>query len=177
MGISKGRGKSCCIFFFSFCFVTMKFFALIACLAVASAYDQAWEDYKLEFNKLYTAAEELTRYANWKKQSEDVDLHNAMYGHEFTLAINELSDLSEEEYQKIYLSGLRVPKGPSNATMYVPTSDAIPNAVDWSEEPRTMWILLLLQCYWFPRRSMDEVQRKSPKLGRTTDRRLLWTLR
>merc|ERR1712072_487664 len=63
MGISKGRGKSCCIFFFSFCFVTMKFFALIACLAVASAYDQAWEDYKLEFNKLYTAAEELTRYA------------------------------------------------------------------------------------------------------------------
>jgi len=131
MGISKGRGKSCCIFFFSFCFVTMKFFALIACLAVASAYDQAWEDYKLEFNKLYTAAEELTRYANWKKQSEDVDLHNAMYGHEFTLAINELSDLSEEEYQKIYLSGLRVPKGPSNATMYVPTSDAIPNAIDW----------------------------------------------
>merc|ERR1712002_1080871 len=96
MGISKGRGSSCCIFFLFIFFVTMKFFALIACLAVASAYDQAWEDYKLEFNKHYTAAEEPARYAIWKKQSEDVDLHNALYGHEFTLAINELSDLSEK---------------------------------------------------------------------------------
>merc|ERR1712121_564688 len=134
MGISKGRGSSCCIFFLFIFFVTMKFFALIACLAVASAYDQAWEDYKLEFNKVYTAAEEPTRYAIWKKQNEEVDLHNALYGHEFTLAINELSDLSEEEYKKFYLSSLIVPEGPSNATMYVPTNEPIPNAVDWRSQ-------------------------------------------
>jgi len=112
----------------------MKFFALIACLALASAYDQGWEDYKLEFNKHYTAAEEPARYAIWKKQSEDVLLHNAMYGHEFTLAINELSDLTEEEYKKLYLSSLIVPEGPSNATRHVPTNDAIPNAVDWRSQ-------------------------------------------
>ena len=76
----------------------------------------------------------LHRYAIWKKQSEDVDLHNALYGHEFTLAINELSDLSEEEYKKLYLSSLIVPEGPSNATRYVPTNDAIPNAVDWRSQ-------------------------------------------
>merc|ERR1712121_160686 len=134
MGISKGRGSSCCIFFLFIFFVTMKFFALIACLAVASAYDQAWEEYKLEFNKVYTAAEEPTRYAIWKKQNDEVDLHNALYGHEFTLAINELSDLSEEEYKKFYLSSLIVPEGPSNATMYVPTNEPIPNAVDWRSQ-------------------------------------------
>jgi len=132
MGISKGNGSySCCIFFIFI--VTMMFFALVACLAVASAYDQAWEDYKLEFNKHYTAEEEPIRHANWKKDHAEVDLHNAMYGNEFTQAVNELSDLSDEEYEKIYLSGLRVPEGPSNATMHVPDNEPIPNAVDWRQ--------------------------------------------
>merc|ERR1712062_617645 len=94
--------------------------------ACAAVQDQAWEDYKLEYNKHYTAEEELTRYTNWKKSVEEVTLHNAAYGHEFTTGINDMSDLTEEEYESIYLSGLRVPEGPSNATMYVPTNDAIP---------------------------------------------------
>merc|ERR1712121_258217 len=132
MGISKGRRSSYCIFFFIL--FTMKLFALIACLALASAYDQGWEDYKLEFNKHYTADEELARYAIWKKQNEEIDLHNALYGHEFTLAINELSDLTEEEYKKFYLSSLIVPEGPSNATLYVPTNEPIPNSVDWRSQ-------------------------------------------
>jgi cathepsin L len=109
----------------------MMLFTLLVIVAAASAHDQAWEDYKLEFDKHYTAEEETTRYANWKKVVAEVGLHNAMYGSEFTQAVNELSDLTDEEYDRIYLSGLRVPEGPSNATMYVPTNDPIPNSVDW----------------------------------------------
>merc|ERR1712121_130220 len=122
MGISKDRGSSCCI---CFIFFNMMFFALFALVAVAAA-DQAWEDYKLEFNKHYTAEEEPVRYANWKKDTEEVGLHNAMFGNDFTQAVNELSDLSDEEYKRLYLSSLLVPEGPSNATVYVPTNDAIP---------------------------------------------------
>merc|ERR1712062_878457 len=69
--------------------------ALVA--ACAAVQDQAWEDYKLEYNKHYTAEEELTRYTNWKKSVEEVTLHNAAYGHEFTTGINDMSDLTEEE--------------------------------------------------------------------------------
>merc|ERR1711872_412432 len=111
MGISKGRGSSCSIIF-SIIFFNMMFFALFALVAVASAHDQAWEDYKLEFNKHYTAEEEAVRYANWKKDTEEVGLHNAMFGNGFSQAVNELSDLTQEEYERIYLSGLRVPAGP-----------------------------------------------------------------
>merc|ERR1712168_291758 len=133
MGISKGRGSSCSIIF-SIIFFNMMFFALFALVAVAAAHDQAWEDYKLEFNKHYTAEEEPMRYANWKKDHEEVTLENAMFGHEFTQAVNELSDLTEEEYKQKYLSSLIVPEGPSNNTMYVPTNAAIPNAVDWRQQ-------------------------------------------
>merc|ERR1711962_1902810 len=41
----------------------MKFFALFALVAVTAAFDQAWEDYKLEFDKHYTPEEEAMRYA------------------------------------------------------------------------------------------------------------------
>merc|ERR1711962_1424107 len=127
MGISKEVLAVSSLFFFFF--FTMMFFALLAIVAVA-AHDQAWEDYKLEFDKHYTADEEPARYANWKKDAEEVLLHNGMYGNEFTQAVNEMSDLTDEEYEALYLSGLRVPEGPSNATLHVPDNEPIPNAVD-----------------------------------------------
>merc|ERR1711970_1191824 len=131
MGISKGRGSSSSTILYII-FFNMMFFALFALVAVAAA-DQAWEDYKLEFNKHYTAEEEAVRYANWKIDTKEVELHNAMYGNDFTQAVNELSDLSDEEYEKLYLSSLIVPES-SNATMYVPSNDAIPNAIDWRQQ-------------------------------------------
>merc|ERR1712055_1116440 len=114
-------------------FFTMKFFALFALVAVAAAFDQAWEDYKLEFDKHYTPEEEAMRYANWKKDTEEVLLHNAMYGHEFTQGVNALSDLTEEEYKQQYLSSLIVPTS-SNATMHVADNEPIPNSVDWRSQ-------------------------------------------
>jgi len=131
MGISTLRKHyrcCCCIFFF----IIMLFVTLFAIVAAATA-DQAWEDYKLEFNKHYTADEEIARYATWKVATEEVDLHNAAFGNEFTTAVNEFSDLTDEEFEETYLRGLRVPEGPSNATMFVPTNDPIPNAVDWRQ--------------------------------------------
>merc|ERR1711973_947570 len=98
------------------------------------AKDQAWEDYKLEYNKHYTAEEEPIRHANWKKEVEEVELHNAMYGSEFTQAVNEMSDLSEEEYEQIYLQGLRVPEKSSADSMWVPANEPIPNEVDWRSQ-------------------------------------------
>jgi len=109
-------------------------FALLMCVAVAMAKDQAWEDYKLEYNKHYTAEEEPIRHANWKKEVEEVELHNAMYGEDFTQAVNEMSDLSEEEYEQIYLQGLRVPEKSDADSMWVPANEPIPNSVDWRSQ-------------------------------------------
>merc|ERR1712121_348317 len=88
MGISKKRGSSSCILLLFCILFNMMFFALFALVAVAAAHDRAWEDYKLEFDKHYTAEEEAMRYANWKKDTEEVEIHNAMFGNEFTQAVN-----------------------------------------------------------------------------------------
>merc|ERR1712002_880681 len=108
---------------------------LIALVAAVSASgplnDQAWQDYKLEWNKHYSADQELTKYAIWKKEVDNVNAHNAQFGQDFITEINEFSDLTDAEFEEMYLSGLRVPEGPSNATMYVPDNEPMPNAVDW----------------------------------------------
>merc|ERR1712212_213104 len=96
----------------------MMFFALFAMVALAAAHDQAWEDYKLDFDKRYTAEEEAMRYANWKKTTEEDELHNAMYSHEF---------------EKYHL-GYRMETEPSNATLHVPSNDPIPNDIDWRQQ-------------------------------------------
>merc|ERR1712193_475036 len=116
--------------------ITIMLFITLALVAAAVSAqgplnDQAWQDYKLEYNKHYNADQELTKYAIWRKEVDNVNTHNAAFGNDFTTEINEFSDLTDAEFEEMYLSGLRVPEGPSNATMYVPTNDAIPNAVDW----------------------------------------------
>merc|ERR1712121_579509 len=134
MGISKIRGSSSCILLLFCILFNMMFFALFALVAVAAAHDQGWEDDKWEFDKHYTAEEEAMRYANWKKDTEEVEIHNAMFGNEFTQAVNHLSDLTDEEYKRLYLSSLIVPEGPSNATMHVADNGVLPNAVDWRSQ-------------------------------------------
>ena len=58
------------------------FTVLVACLSVCLAHeDEAWEAYKLQYNKVYTSeAEELSRYLTWKENVEGIELHNSLYG-------------------------------------------------------------------------------------------------
>merc|ERR1712215_527452 len=134
MGISTDKQRKEASPSSIFSFFAMKFFALLALVAVASAHDQAWEDYKLEFNKVYTPEEEAMRYANWKKDSEEVDLHNAMYGEEYKKGVNQFSDLTDEEFAEYYLTGYRMADKPDNATIFVPSNEPIPNDVDWRNQ-------------------------------------------
>merc|ERR1712180_355875 len=134
MGISTDKQRKEASIGSIFSFFAMKFFALLALVAVASAHDQAWEDYKLEFNKVYTPEEEAMRYANWKKDSEEVDLHNAMYGEEYKKGVNQFSDLTDEEFAEYYLTGYRMADKPDNATIFVPSNEPIPNDVDWRNQ-------------------------------------------
>ena len=66
------------IFCIKMIFFTVLFACLSACLALD---DQAWEDYKLQYKKVYTSeTEELSRYLTWKENVDGIELHNSFYG-------------------------------------------------------------------------------------------------
>merc|ERR1712212_66903 len=99
--------------------IIMIFIALLACVSVCFAqrpHDAAWDDWKLEYGKVYSAEEEPSRYATWLKSKEDVALHNADYEQTYTVGLNEFSDMTQEEFAEIYLTGLRIPEDIVNGT-------------------------------------------------------------
>ncbi|XP_017473993.1 PREDICTED: digestive cysteine proteinase 2 [Rhagoletis zephyria] len=66
--------------------------------------DQEWEEYKSKFNKVYTdAQEDNMRRERFVKSKQTVEEHNKKYENgevTWKMAINHLSDLTEEEYAK-----------------------------------------------------------------------------
>merc|ERR1712179_850623 len=98
------------------------------------------------FDKHYSPTEEQFRYSNWQKDVSEVELHNALYGHEFTQEVNEMSDLSEDEYKQFYLRGLVMPDE-SVGSLWIPEAkEAIPSSVDWREKDMVTGVKNQGQC-------------------------------
>ncbi|XP_011191612.1 digestive cysteine proteinase 2 [Zeugodacus cucurbitae] len=64
--------------------------------------DQEWEEYKSKFEKSYSdEAEDQMRRGRYQKSKQTVEEHNKKYENgevTWKMAINHLSDLTEEEY-------------------------------------------------------------------------------
>jgi len=117
----------------------MILFAVFACLSVCQAYDQAWEDYKLEFGKVYTAEEDAAKYATWKVNVNGIVLHNALYGDTYKQGVNQFTDMTDEEFKAGGYTGLVIPEEYLNGTKqapgrFVPSNAPLPNDVDWRSQ-------------------------------------------
>merc|ERR1712212_11024 len=117
----------------------MKLFIVLACAFVCLAQrpeeDAAWQSYKQQFGKQYTAEEEGTRYQIWKQAVTEINLHNALYDKTFEQGINQFTDMTDEEFKDTYLTGYN-PKAEDDedTTMWVPSNEPIPNTVDWRDQ-------------------------------------------
>ncbi|EDO36727.1 predicted protein [Nematostella vectensis] len=117
-----------------------------ACLlfAVASGFvvkfdedEQQWQAWKLFHTKKYTTVtEEGARKAIWRDNLKKIQKHNAE-GHSFTLAMNHLGDLTQDEFRYFY-TGMR--SHYSNYTkkqgsaFLAPSHVQVPDTVDWRKE-------------------------------------------
>jgi len=113
----------------------MRLLIFFACAFVCLAHDQAWEDYKLQFDRRYTEEEDKVRYAIWKKAVAEIDAHNAQYEKTFTQGINQFTDMTDEEFEANYLGGY-VPKqvGEEEPVTWTPSNEPVPNEVDWRSQ-------------------------------------------
>lgn len=72
-----------------------------------SALDEKWEEFKLEYNKVYTLSkEEILRKRIFAKNLADIEEHNERFaaGQEtYEKGITQFSDLTYEEFAKVYL--------------------------------------------------------------------------
>jgi len=117
----------------------MKCIALLAVLVPAAMaanvqtkldVDASWTAWKLKYQKNYLGAEEETmRKAIFEKNVAYINKHNSQ-GHAYTLGMNQFGDLTNAEFQSMYL---RPFKRAANRTTPVHelTNVAAPDSVDW----------------------------------------------
>jgi cathepsin L len=102
--------------------------AIVSARLTEQEYQRQFVSFTEEYNKNYEASEIFSRFNAFKYWTDFVAKHNAG-NNTWEAGINEFSDLSPEEFNKIYLSGLEVPAE-------LPVSEevdisALPNDVDW----------------------------------------------
>lgn len=91
----------------------------------------AW---KQAFGKTYTGVEHAKREGIWRKNLQLVQSHNADETQTFTLAMNNMADLENEEYQRFYL-GKRASTMSSQAIeTFVDDGRDLPDSVNWRLE-------------------------------------------
>lgn len=111
----------------------MMFIVLLACCSLCFA-DPAWEQYKLEFGKVYNDEEDTTRYETWKKNMADIEFHNSNYAddHGYTQGMNQFTDMTEDEFQANYIGCYKADdEEKEDVTMHVADDTPVPNSVDW----------------------------------------------
>jgi C1A family cysteine protease len=115
-------------------------FILLLCLLLKSRSqeggrggDEDWQvfsSFQRQFNKRYSTLQELeTRFFIFKQNWRTIVSHNSDTRQNFTMGINQFTDLTPEEFQQLYIHGLKM--GSYGCATF--TSDALnaPESIDW----------------------------------------------
>jgi cathepsin L len=97
-----------------------------------SEYQSQFVSYIENFDKTYSHEEFFARFAVFKSWVDTVRGHNAG-NHTWTMAINQFSDLTAEEFKTQYLSSLLLPAdwvAPTAESILLP-DPSVPNDIDW----------------------------------------------
>jgi len=99
--------------------------------------DSHWETYKVSYNKQYNEMQEVVRRTIWEKNLKAIHEHNLLRdegAHDFSLGINEYSDMTHDEYKSTLL-GYKQSNATRNSALFLaPSNVNVPDTVDWRKE-------------------------------------------
>ena len=105
---------------------------------VSSSSDEHWVDFRnfqLKFNKRYETIVELRkRFEIFRENIIEIYNHNNQKNKTFTLAINQFTDLTQEEFVHYYVSGLNNYQSYGCSTYTAPSNILLPSSVDWRQK-------------------------------------------
>jgi KDEL-tailed cysteine endopeptidase len=106
-----------------------------------------WKEFNLwreKFSKVYLSEEDLEiRFQIFKSNMRSITDHN-LGNHNFTMGLNQFSDLSLSEFQEIYVNGLQPSEeqtvslsamvGSYGCKTYTSTATTAPSSIDWRQK-------------------------------------------
>ena len=94
-----------------------------------------WKEFNVfqeRFSKRYSNIEELeTRFAIFRKNFIGILLHNADYTQNFTMGVNQFTDLTPEEFRAQYVGVLKAEVGSYGCQTFSSSASGAPSSIDW----------------------------------------------
>lgn len=92
----------------------------------------AFTEFQSRFDKKYDTFQELaTRFDIFRNNLLNIVSHNSDLSQNFTMGINQFTDLTPEEFKATYISGLKSTVGSYGCKSFSSGSGSAPDSVDW----------------------------------------------
>ncbi len=92
----------------------------------------AFTEFQSRFDKKYDTFQELaTRFDIFRNNLLNIISHNSDLSQNFTMGINQFTDLTPEEFKATYISGLKSTVGSYGCKSFSSGSGSAPDSVDW----------------------------------------------
>jgi KDEL-tailed cysteine endopeptidase len=118
---------------FTFFLLFTSFLSLIAC--ENGLRDTEWKqfsNFQERFSKKYDTLEQLERrFQIFRENLRSILSHNAELGQNFTLGVNQFTDLTTEEFKTLYASGLKTSVGSYGCKSFSSSASGLPDSIDW----------------------------------------------
>ena len=91
-------------------------------------------NFQERFSKRYENIEEMeTRFQIFRTNLRNIILHNFDYTQNFTMGINQFTDLTPQEFKDQYVGGLRTEVGSYGCKSFSSSAVGTPSSVDWRQ--------------------------------------------
>jgi len=89
-------------------------------------------NFQERFSKRYSTIQELeTRFAIFRKNFIGILAHNADFSQNFTMGVNQFTDLTPEEFRAQYVGGLKAEVGSYGCKAFSSSASGAPSSIDW----------------------------------------------
>ena len=109
------------------------FFSLIA--SENGLRDTEWKQFshfQERFSKTYDTLEQLeARFQIFRENLRSILSHNVIPGQNFTMGVNQFTDLTPEEFKTLYASGLKTSVGLYGCKSFSSSASGSPSVIDW----------------------------------------------
>lgn len=91
-----------------------------------------FSNFQERFRKRYNSIQELeTRFAIFKNNFINILSHNADHNQNFTMGVNQFTDLTPEEFRAQYVGGLKSAVGSYGCKSFSSSGSGLPASIDW----------------------------------------------
>ena len=91
-----------------------------------------FSNFQERFSKRYSTIQELeTRFAIFRKNFIEILAHNADLSQNFTMGVNQFTDLTPEEFRAQYVGGLKAEVGSYGCKSFSSSAAGAPSSIDW----------------------------------------------